>query len=288
MIIQWNRHLLGGLLAAGLAAGGAQAADTKAVARATFASTKDAVISVTAVLKMEVGGRGARGQDVEMCGTVIGADGLTVVSATTLNPAIALLDNLEKAGGDERLGGKPKVDLSQIQYRLADGTEVPARLAYQDKDLDLAFLVPDQKEGEKLPKFAVVEVKPGPTAQELDDAFCVTRLAKHMSYTPAVMIGQIVAVVTKPRTVYDFAITGTPVPGSPVFTGDGSLLGFMLMHRDGGGGAREVRALLGGGGEIVIMPAADVAELIGQARKAAAKKPEKAASSAATEKKEKE
>ena len=270
-ILQWNRHLLGGLLATALAAGGAHAADTKAAARATFTSVKDAVITVTAVLKMEVAGRGGKGQDLEMTGTVIGADGLTVVSATTLNPAIALLDNLEKAGGDERLGAKPKVDLTEIQYRLADGTEVPARLVYQDKDLDLAFLVPDMKNGEKPPKFTSLEAKAGPKAQELDDAYCVTRLPKHMSYTPALMVGHIVAVLTKPRTEYDFAIAGTPIPGSPVFMGDGTLLGFMMLHRDGGGSSRELRALLGGAGEIVVMPAAEVAGLIEQARKAAAK-----------------
>ena len=273
MILHWNRHLLGGLLAAGLAAGGARAADTKETARATYGRVKDAVITVTAVMKMEVGGRGGKSQDLEMSGTIIGADGLTLVSALTLNPASAVLDNLDKMGGEERMGGKPKVELSQIKYRLADGTEIPARIAYQDKDLDLAFLVPDLKEGEKAPAFTFVEVRSGAQARELDDAFCVTRLPRHMSYTSAVMIGQIISVITKPRTVYDFAITGTPIPGSPVFTADGSLLGFMMMQRDGGGGgsAQELRALLGGGGEIVIMPAAEVAGLIDQARKAAAK-----------------
>ncbi len=290
IIIRWNRPLLVGLLALGLA-GGARAADSKETARATYNRVKDAVITVTAVMKMEVSGRSGRSQDMEMSGTVIGADGLTVVSAITLNPASAVLDNLDRIGTDERVGGKPKVDLSQIKYRLADGTEVPARLAYQDKDLDLAFLVPDLQDGEKAPAFTFVEVKPGPQAKELDDAFCVTRLPRHMSYTPAVMMGQIIAVITKPRTVYDFALTGTPIPGSPVFTGDGTLLGFMMMQRDGGGAgsSQELRALLGGGGEIIILPAAEVSGLIDQARKAAAKqggKREKAGDGAAKEKKD--
>jgi hypothetical protein len=293
MIIPWSRHLLGGLLAAGLAASGAQAVDTKETARSTYGRAKEAVITVTAVVKMEVAGRGGKSQDMEMTGTVIGPDGLALVSAMTLNPASAVLDNLDRVGGEERLGGKPKLDLSQIKYRLSDGTEVSARLAYQDKDLDLAFLVPDLKEGEKVPKLTFVEVKPGTEAKELDDAFCVTRLPRHMSYTSAVMIGQIVSVITKPRTVYDFAITGTAIPGSPVFTSDGGLLGFMVIHRDGGGsgGARELRALLGGSGEIVIMPAAEVFGLIDQARKAAARqsaKTEKPGEGAAKDKQDKE
>jgi hypothetical protein len=293
MIIPWNGHFLGGLLAAALAASGAPAVDTKETARATYSRLKDAVITVTAVVKMEVNGRGGKSQDMEMTGTVIGADGLALVSAMTLNPASAVLDNFDRVGGEERLGSKPKVALSQIKYRLSDGTEVPARVAYQDKDLDLAFLVPDLKEGEKASKFTFVAVKPGTEAKELDDAFCVTRLPRHMSYTPAVMIGQIVSVITKPRTVYDFAITGTPIPGSPVFTSDGGLLGFMLVHRDGGGsgGARELRALLGGASEIVILPTAEVFGLIDQARKAAAKQSDSTGQSgegAAKEKKDQE
>jgi len=290
MLIPRNHPLLGGLLAAVLTAGVAHAADTKDTARAVFERSKDAVITVSAVVKMEVAGRSSRGQEVELCGAVIGADGLTLVSSTTLNPAAAALDSLERVGGEERVGSTPKIDLLQVKYRLADGTEVPARLVYQDRDLDLAFLVPDLKEGERPPKFTSLEVKPGPAARELDDAFCVTRLPKHMSYTPAVMIGHIVAVVTKPRTVYDFALTGTPIPGSPVFHGSGSLLGFMMIHRIGGS-TRALRALLGGTQEIVIMPAGEVAGLIDQARQAAAKqrdKPEKSGDGSAQDKKEQE
>ena len=93
-----------------------------------------------------------------------------------------------------------------------------------------------------------------------------------------------------PRTVYDFALTGTAIPGSPVFDASGSLLGFMMVHRIGvGGGTRTLRALPSGTQEIVIMPATEVAALIDQARQAAAKqrgKPEKSGGDAAQEKKE--
>lgn len=263
----------GYVLAAVLIAATARAADTKDTARAVFERSRDAVIRVSAVVKMEMAGRSGRGQEVEVCGAVIGADGLALVSASSLNPAAAALDSLERAGGEERLGSMPKVELSQVKYRLADGTEVPARLVYQDRDLDLAFLLPDLKEGEPRVPFTSLQVKPGPGAKELDDAFCITRLPAHLSYTPAVMMGHIVAVVTKPRTVYDFALTGTPIPGSPVFNSSGGLLGFMMIHRIGvaGGSAQALRAILGGAQEIVIMPAAEVAALMDQARQAGAK-----------------
>lgn len=285
----WNRCLLGGILATGLAAGGAFAADSKDAARAVFARAKDAVITVSAVVKVEIPGRGSEGQPVETSCTVIGADGLAVVSATALNPVAAALDAIASMGED-RMQSKPKVELTQVKYRLADATEVPARLVYKDKDLDLAFLVPDLKEDEKAPKFTSLEVKAGPKAQELDDIISVTRLAKNMSYTPAVSIGQIVAVVTKPRTVYDFALNGTPATGTPIFNNNGDLLGFTFSHQDGGGSERALRSMMsGGGGEIIILPAGEVADMVEQARKAAAKKEAKTEpDSSESEKKDKE
>src|SRR5262245_18221211 len=93
---------------------------------------------------------------------------------------------------------------------MPDGTEVLARLVCNDKDLDLAFLVPDLKSGEKSPKFTPLDLKPGSDAKELEEVVLVTRLAKRLSYTSAVSVGQIIVVVTKPRIAYDFAVGGTP------------------------------------------------------------------------------
>ena len=152
----WNRRLILGALTLTLAAGAALA-DTKETARAVFAKSKDAVIRVTAILKVEVAGRNSSSEDVEVSGTIIGDDGLAVVSASAINPVAAIVD----AAGEERVSSKPKVELTQIKYRLADGTEVPARLVFKDKDLDLAYLVPDLKEGETAPKFTSLEVKEG-------------------------------------------------------------------------------------------------------------------------------
>ena len=250
---------------------GTALADTKDTARAVFEKNKEAVIKVTAVVKVEVPGRSSQGQDVEISGTVVGADGLTVVSAASLNPVAALLD----AAGDERIPSKPKVELTEIKYVLADGTEIPGRLVYKDKDLDLAFLVPDLKEGEPAPTFASLEVKEGPTAHELDDIISLARLSQSMNHAPSVAIGRNVATITKPRTVYDFSLNGTPTTGTPVFTSTGELLGFCMIHPDDGGAdPATLRAMMSGvaGGEIVILPASEVSGLVDSARKAAAKK----------------
>ena len=273
-----NQRLMLGVLGVSLAVGTALA-DTKDTARTVFEKNKEAVIKVTAVVKIEVPGRSSQGQDVEISGTVIGADGLTVVSAASINPVAALLD----AAGDERIPNKPKVELTEIKYVLADGTEIPGRLVYKDKDLDLAFLVPDLKEGETAPKFTSLEVKEGPKAHELDDIISLARLSKSMSHAPSVSIGQIVATVTKPRTVYDFSLNGTPTTGTPVFTSTGELLGFCMIHPDDGGAdPAKLRAMMSGGvgNEVVILPAGEVAGLVDSARKAAAKKEIKPAAEA--------
>ncbi len=264
----WNRRLILGALTLTLAAGAALA-DTKETARAVFAKSKDAVIRVTAILKVEVAGRNSSSEDVEVSGTIIGDDGLAVVSASAINPVAAIVD----AAGEERVSSKPKVELTQIKYRLADGTEVPARLVFKDKDLDLAYLVPDLKEGETAPKFTSLEVKEGPKAHELDDVISLARLSKSMNHAPSVAIGQIVAIVTKPRTIYDFALNGTPATGTPMFTATGELLGFaMKHHEDGTVSLAALKAMAAGAGEIIILPADEVAGLVDQARKAAAKK----------------
>ena len=266
ILLPLNRRLLAGLAAGSLLLGSLHAADIEA-ARAVFNKSKDAIASVNGVLKVEVGGR-SQDQEVETTGTLIGSDGLMVASATALNPASALLENLESRFGGETGQVKPKVSLTDLKYRMPDGTEVPARIVFKDKDLDAAFLVPDLKEGEKAPTFATVDVQNSVPAKELDEIISVTRLAKNMSYTSAVMLGHICAVVTKPRTVYDFATHGTPTTGCPIFNTKGQLIGVTLIHRDVSSSAGMM------GAEVVIMPASEIAGLTEQARKAAAKKSE--------------
>ena len=135
---------------------------------------------------------------------------------------------------------------------MPDGTEVPARVVFRDKDLDAAFLMPDLKDGEKAPTFTSVDPQKSVAAKELDEIVSVTRLAKNMSYSSAVMLGHVCAVVTKPRTVYDFATHGTPTTGCPVFNSQGKLLGFTLIHRDV---SSDVGMM---GAEVIIMPASEI------------------------------
>ncbi|MEY4387747.1 MAG: hypothetical protein RLY20_3030, partial [Verrucomicrobiota bacterium] len=154
-----------------------QAGDTSA-AREVYTKTKDAIVSVTAVLKMEYGGQ-SRDQEIETTGTIISSDGLMIASATTVNPASAALENFDSRYGESGQS-KPKISLTELKYRMPDGTEVPARVVFRDKDLDAAFLMPDLKDGEKAPTFTSVDPQKSAPAKELDEIVNVTRLAKNM------------------------------------------------------------------------------------------------------------
>ena len=147
--------------------------------------------------------------------------------------------------------------------RLEDGTEVPARLVLKDKELDLAFIVPDPKEGEKVPQFTPLKLSAGATAKELDEVVAISRHVKDLGYQPIVSVGQVTSVITKPRTMYD--LSTVPRPGSPVFLPDGRLLGVTVTF--GGEGAASMSAR-----ETLVLPAVEIGKLADQAHKAAEKK----------------
>ena len=136
----------------------ARADDAQAdAAREVFKKHQDAVVWVSAVIKMRGGGgplaamMGQQEQKVEAVGTVIHESGLTVVSHTNIDPT-SLINSLY---GDVKIPGQEgkiefKSELSGVKIRLADGSETPAKVVMTDEDLDLAFILPTDK-NKKLP-----------------------------------------------------------------------------------------------------------------------------------------
>jgi len=251
---------------------GAHAADIAPKAREILSRARSSLITVSSLSKLDVGGSGVpvrigglgEAQEISCGGLVIDASGLTVVSYSALNPMERVVAALKARMGGDGSALKAKTELSHIQMRLEDGTEVPASLVLKDKELDLAFIVPDPKEGEKVPQFTPLKWSAGATATELDDVVGVSRHLKDLGYQPIVTVGQIVSVITKPRTMYD--LSAAPRPGSPVFLPDGRLLGVTMIF-GGGEGLTSLSAR-----ETLVLPASEIAKLAGQARKAAEKK----------------
>jgi hypothetical protein len=262
-----------GILAAWALAGAVQAATIEDTARQLLTRYKDAIVPVSGVLKVEIPGGGeARTQEqpLETYGTVLGADGLTVVSASALNP-LGNIGPIEINVGGQPQSVRPRASTSQIKIRLADGSEVPARQVLTDEDLDVTFLVPDPAKGDTAPAFAAfLDLGAGAEAQAMDEIIGIGRVGKLFNWAPAVGLSRIVARVEKPRTIYLFSSGFTGGLGTPAFTRDGKTLGLVVLRRQPGGpsGSRQISV----NQAPIILPAADLADLAKQAA-AAAKKP---------------
>src|SRR2546423_1622380 len=111
------------------AARGADDAQADA-AREVFKKHQDAVVWVSAVMKMRGGGplaaaMGQQEQKVDAVGTIIHESGLTVVSHTNIDPTAlmnSVYSEMKIPGQDTKI--EFKSELSGVKIRLADGTEI--------------------------------------------------------------------------------------------------------------------------------------------------------------------
>ena len=264
------------VLALALAARPLAAADDAQAdaAREVFKKHQDAVVWVTAVIKMRGGGgplaamMGQQEQKVEAVGTVIHESGLTVVSHTNIDPTSLI----NAAYGDIKLPGQEgkiefKSELSGVKIRLADGAEVPARLVMTDEDLDLAFILPTDKNSRKLPFVNLAGAGEG-AAKELavmDPLTVLGRLDQTLDRQPAVYPTRVNAVVKKPRTFY--VCSDIESLGTPAFDRSGRPVGIVVMRKQSG--AKGMGSLMssasGGDMAAVIIPGQDVMEVAQQA-----------------------
>jgi S1-C subfamily serine protease len=247
-------------------------------ARDILARVQPSVVTVSALSKLDTSGSGlpirigglGEAQESSCPGLVLDGAGLTVVSYTALNPMAKMADSIQirmgDDAGDDSSTVKTKAELSRIRIRLGDGAEVPARLVLKDKELDLAFLVPDPKEGEKKLAFAPVKLSADALAKELDEIVSVSRHGTELGGQPVVDIGRVTSVIAQPRPMYDLSIASSP-PGTAIFLPGGELLGLVVAISGKGQGMMSLGSM-----QMLILPATDVMKLADKAREAAAKK----------------
>ena len=98
--------------------------------------------------------------------------------------------------------------VQEVKYRLADGTEVPARVVLKDEDLDLAFVAPQKPLDEATrAKIAVLPLDDAATQVEaLDNTILINRTTDDFNYIPTLDLGSVSAVVSNPRTCYAHAL----------------------------------------------------------------------------------
>lgn len=261
------------LLSAAVAAPRAQTADERASARQVLTKRGDAVVTVLASIKsrMTMGGREMARPDesLQANATVLDATGLSVMSLTALEPARLMNGIYSQAS----TGGMGKLEMttepSNLRIRLADGTEVPAKIVLRDEDLDLVFLRP--VDPPKTP-LAFVDGPSGKVAA-LDMLILVQRLGETSSWKNAIALGYVQAVIDKPRTVYIFAastVGGGSGLGSPAFDAAGNFLGVVVMRNTSASVALGSLSSFGGGDQMgilpIVLPADDIRDVAKQAK----------------------
>jgi S1-C subfamily serine protease len=249
------------LFTALLAAPLAHAADgpLRETALALHTSYQDSVLFLSAVVEVEVtaGDNPAKKEErkVEMLGTVIGKDGLIVVSLSSLDVA-STIDGRMVNGPQGPVKLSAKGTTKEVKILMPDGTETAAKVAFKDTDLDLAFIRPEKPEGVKLT--AVDPANSAPMAL-LDDVIVLGRLGKDLNRQPVVMTNEVISLITKPRT---FGKIGAQSLGMPVFNKDGKFVGIGINRFSPKGDTE-------GQGPVpsnVILPAADLLESAAQAK----------------------
>jgi hypothetical protein len=246
--------------------------------RKLLKSSSNAIVGLTAIAKLQIkAGSNSTEKELKLdCASlIIDASGLAVTSLTNLNPQNALPPMRAQGRGGEATPISFECELRGIKMRLADGSEVPARVVLKDDDLDLAFVAPNEPLSDaNKKKIAVVALESGKAVQVLDSIIQLGRTSKEFNYAPAVQLGHVSAVLSKPRTYYLGATSGL---GTPVFGEQGRLIGmvtrFVSAEKESGGDSLStaLRTSQSGGAVRVILPTADIAKLVDQAKEAAKK-----------------
>jgi S1-C subfamily serine protease len=214
----------------------------------------DAVVGVEMVVtfKLTVSGNAAppRENKVDVNGTVVAPSGLTVTSLAAIDPRAQFEAMRSMMGSSASRMEVAETDYKEVKLRLADGTEVPARVVLKDADLDLAFIVPEPDAVGAKKDFPCVDLTKAASGAVLGNYFSVSRAPKSLQRVPIVRPSIVVGVVEKPRRLF---LVSDQLLGCPMFDPQGRVLGISLQYAPAGRGA------------LVVLPAGDVAEVAAQA-----------------------
>lgn len=215
----------------------------------------DSVVGVEMVVtvKVNVGDRAMppRENKVEVNGTVLTASGLTVTSLAAIDPRTQFEAMRATMGANGQRMEVSDTDYKEVKLRLADGSEVPAKVVLKDGDLDLAFIAPDAEASGPKRVFSPVNLDDAIEGVQLNTYISVSRAPKGLQRVPLVRLPLINGIVEKPRRLY---LLSEQQLGCPVFDQQGHVLGISVQNLNGGRS-----------NGLVVIPAADVAEIAKQA-----------------------
>ena len=232
------------------------APDLESTARATAEQSGKAVVTIRLVLKLKSGGQ-EHEQKMEAPGVVIDPAGLTVASASSIDPSGAFRRMVDA----QRQRVSIESEVKEPVILLEDGTELEAAVVLKDTDLDLAFIRP-RDPGLKL---AAVNLKPrSGTVPLLTRIYVLGRLSKLANRALSVATGEVRAYVRGPAPYYVTDGETSVFFGSLVYTADGVPLGLLVRRFatsfDSSAGGRSDTVMT------VVRPVEKVLELAAQAK----------------------
>lgn len=239
------------------------AADIVAAGRAKAKDSGEAVVTVKIVSAMKFSWGGNPGEEEEVKnearGTVVSADGVTVISLAEIDPAQFWARMMGSQMGDDVTY---ESNLKDMKLLMTDGTEIAAEVVLRDNDLDVAVIRPKEKSDRQ---FAFVDLKASAEADILEPVFCIGRMGPVGQRQLRAMTSEIQGIVRKPRLYYvpDAAIYSNGT-GVPVFNADSKLIGIVVMKSipgsaDTGGRGMSENMMP------IVLPASDVLEIVVQA-----------------------
>lgn len=250
------------LLSAPAAVNAMTEAEAKA-GRELMARSANSIIGVEMVvtLKMTMGERALPPREIkiDINGTVLNSAGLTVTSLAAIDPRMqfeAMRANMGPTGARMEVS---ESDFKEVKLRVADGSEVPARVVLKDADLDLAFIAPESDASADKHEYTPIKLTDAAEGTVLSTYFIVSRTSKALQRVPVVRPTLIIGMLEKPRRLY---LASDQILGCPVFDLQNRVLGVCLHHLSNGRS-----------NGVIILPAADLADIAQQAAAEAAKPP---------------
>jgi hypothetical protein len=231
-----------------------------AAGRLVFRKYADAVVVVKLSINMKVtmGDRAMPPNEykVDVNGTIIETSGLTVTSLSAIDARVifdAMRAQLAPPNVPVEL---TQSELKGVRLRLADGTEVPAKVVWKDAVHDVALLAPEDSAAAARRAFTWVNLHEAPeAAMLLGNYYHLSRLNDAMQRIPQMRPCTITSIVERPRRLLLITTDGfSDALGCPVFDAQGRVLGICLRYMADG-------AIKG----TVVVPSADIADIVGLA-----------------------
>lgn len=217
-----------------------------AAKREIYNANKGSVYGVKGILKITATAQGqVKKQEAKIWSnaTCIG-DGLLVAAYASISPNVG--GNVPNIEITKELEGLKLID--------AAGEEFDAKLVLHDEDLGLAYIAVDPMGGNAASwKSQIVDISKDAELQHLDETINISRYASHFRYQSAVTLGTVIAILEKPRKLYQII---NAAMSAPSFNHAGEFIGITV---------KKAAAAKGSPSPPVTIPAKYIRKLVEQA-----------------------